>query len=114
MTTYTYPVEGGSARSGMSAEEVAWERLSHDGHEWELRPEDGGWQLYGSERSVAAYGGSGQMLRLWANSRLLFSAKSDATLAWAELAEQVVFADWPRVPDAMTDEAYHAMQAETE
>lgn len=114
MTTYTYPTDGSriNPRSGMTAEEVAVERLTHDGHLYEMRAESGGWQIYVSEGSVNAFGGAGRMVRGWANNRLLYSADPNEAEAWQELALLVVFADWRRVPDAMTDEEYQRMMAD--
>ena len=113
MTTYTYPVGDGCCEptSGMTAREVAAERLIHDGSTYELRHEpDGDWQLYGSSNMPSAR--TGAMVPLYDGNRLLYSLADTEADAWAELAPRVVNATWSRVPDAMTDEDYAAMQAE--
>lgn len=109
MTTYTYPLgTAGVPISGMSAEDVAIERLTHDGHEYKLQREpDGTWQFYcrnpHSHRPFS---------RAYAIGKLLYSCADTEDDAWAELAERIVFADWRDVPIAMTDDKYRAMVAE--
>ena len=105
MTTYTYPV-GGAAEpvSGMTAEQVAIERLSYDGDNYELRREGDGWQVYVTDPLKR----SAPMVPAYARDRL-YSAEPDEAAAWAELCERIVHADWRSVPDAMTDADYQRM-----
>ena len=118
MTTYTYPADGrGEPVSGLSARDVAIERLTHDGHRYEMRREtDGGWQIYASQRSENSSGGAGKMPPSWSGpspyGKLLVAFVETEDEAWAKLAPLVVMADWHGVPDAMTDADYQAMLAE--
>jgi len=118
-TTYTYPVDGSEdAVSGLSAANVAEQRLTHDGHDYELRSEDGGWTLYVSQGSRNSARGLGSFSPCYSGpspyGKRLHSALTDKAAAWTALADLVVFAAWDGVPDAMTDADYSAMVAEYE
>jgi hypothetical protein len=114
--TYTYPV-GGSAEpvSGLTAKDVAIERLEHDGYRWEMRREPHGWQIYVSQHSANSGLGARTMNSARSgpapHGQLLFSTAATEEDAWRELAPKVVFADWRGVPEAMTDEDYREMMA---
>lgn len=110
MTTYTYPADGrGAAHSGWTAREVAEMRLGHDGFHYEMRLGDGCWQVYGGQWQH-------RMSPLWSgpspHGRLLMSFAETEDVAWSEIAPLVVFADWPSVPDAMTDADFAMLEAE--
>jgi hypothetical protein len=117
-TTYTYPTDGRyPAECGLSALEVAQERLGHDGHLYEMRREaDGRWQIYGSQHSRNWHGGAGKMNALYdgpaPHGRLLSVTAENEKAAWDALAPRVALAQWPGVPEAMTDDDYKAMLAE--
>lgn len=108
-TTYTYGVNTSSPVSGLSVKDVAIERLTHDGHEFELRREaNGAWQIYlNSHRGWKLEKG-------WAGKKLLVSFAPTEEEAWEELAPLIVFADWRGVPEAMTDDDYERMLKEIE
>lgn len=107
MITYTYPTfpDSSSAVSGLSAVEVAIERLAHDGHPYEMRRVAGAWCIYASERREI------QMRLAYAGGPLVSYAATE-DLAWADLAPRIVNADWRGVPQAMTDANYQAMLRE--
>ncbi|PWR24595.1 hypothetical protein [Zavarzinia aquatilis] len=113
--TYAYPADGrGYPESGLTALEVAQARLSHDGHRYDLRREEGGWQLYVSQGSVNS--AAGKMVAAWDGAspygKLLFSRAATESDAWDDLAPRIVTASWSDVPEAMTDADYQAMMAE--
>lgn len=107
MITYTYPTfpDSTGAVSGLSAVEVAIERLTHDGHTYEMRRVAGAWCIYASERREV------QMRLAYAGGPLVSYADTEDA-AWAELAPRIISADWSGVPQAMTDADYQAMLRE--
>ena len=109
----TYTVSGDNILvQGLSLTDAAAELLWHNGHEYELRAEEGGWQLYVSTYSSNAYGGNGGLHRAYSHERLIFADTSNKEDAWPILALQVINADWPNCPSVYSDEAYAKIIAE--
>lgn len=107
MITYTVISGSGVARAeGLSADEAAREVLTHDGHNYEIRPDpDGGFWLWHSQRGG---GGNVPMVRT-----LIYSAADNAVAAQDEIfAEVITKSDWFDRPNIMTDADYAAMVAE--
>lgn len=109
MTITTYTVldngSGEAIATGLTAAEAAHEILTSDSQEYDIREdEDGGFTLW-ARQQVANKG--------WTRT-VIFSVKDDRAEAEAEIFGQVIVADWPRHPTAMTDEAYRAMMADFE
>lgn len=82
--------------------------LTDDGHQYEIRPEvDGeGFRLWTSmfSRNSTAWNGL--------TESTVYSLEMDADKAEQEIAEKVIAAGWPHMPEAVTDEQYAAMLAE--
>lgn len=114
MTTYTVFQSNDSSifESGLSLADAANSVLTHDGHEWEIRPAaDGdGFRLWTSNasRNSAAYQGLRQST--------VWSLASDRQAAEAEIFAKVIAAEPARSngPEVMTDERFAAMVAETD
>lgn len=105
MTTYTVidRSSGEALHTGLTAREAAYEILTYDEREYEIRQdEDGGWTLW-SRHQVANRG--------WERT-VLFSIHSNQGEAEADIFAQVIAADWPRHPEVMTDTDYARMLAE--
>lgn len=113
-TTYTVynPNSGTEIARGLDAVQAAQEILGHDSHNYELRREEGCYQLYITRGSDASWGGNGGYARAYSHGRLIYSGAATSVAAFAEIAEQVIKARWTSVPKAMTDEAYDTMLAE--
>lgn len=104
-TPVTYTVLHDSAVLGrhLTAAEAAAEILTHDGREYDIRPEqDGGFTLW-SRQEVANRG--------WTRT-VIYSAADTMAEAEAEIFGRVIAAGWDRHPDAMTDADYDAMMAD--
>jgi hypothetical protein len=115
-TTYTVysPASGTVYGRGLDVTDAAEIILTHDGHEYEVRPADDGigFDLFISRGSRNSTSGLGGFVQAWRHNRLIGTSTMDKDQAWREIAAQVVTAGWERVPDAMTDADYDAMLAE--
>lgn len=112
MNTYTVTTADGTVLDrGLNAVDAMAKVLNDDGYAFEIRPaEDGeGYELWHSDGSAASCRGAGHMVKTVA-----YSLKSDEAEATAEIAEIVINAGWPRLPEVMTDADYDAMLAEAD
>lgn len=110
MTTYTvYRAEDSSDNeAGLTAVEAMDRIMSHDGYEYDIRPMDGGgWALWHSDGSRNSTRGARHMVKTVA-----FSLAADRAAAEQEIAECVIKARWPRLPEAMPDADFSAMMAQ--
>ena len=104
-TSYTVHRNGEVIAEGLSLSEAAIEILRFDGHDFEVRPLDGGgYGLFVSRGSRNAPGGLGEFVHAWRGDRLIMSLAATEADAWQELAEQIVLTAWPGHPEAVTDE----------
>ena len=105
-TTYTVINEnsGEAIATGLTAAEAAFEVLTDDSREFDIRAaEDGsGFDLW-TRQQVANKG--------WTKT-VVYSIEDDRDAAEAEIYAKVIAADWPRHPTVMTDTQYAEMQAE--
>ena len=107
MTTYTVISGSGVVKAeGLSANDAAREILTHDGHNYEIRPDaDGGFWLWHTQRGG---GGNVPMVRT-----LIYSAADTEDEAQDQIfAEVVKKSDWFDHQDVMTDADYATMVAE--
>jgi hypothetical protein len=114
MTTYTVFDGNDSSRlygSGLTAEEAMSEILTYDGYRYEIRKGEfkglACWELWHSDSSENSTRGARHMVKTVA-----FSLAEDEVTATREIAVEVIAAGWSRMPECVTDEDYHAMQAE--
>ena len=86
-----------------SLEEAAIEKLSHDGHEWDIRPaEDGdGWKLWGSQFSRNSPAGGKPL-----GKTSIYSLNADEESARHEIFQKVADAGWRGYPDICTRAAW--------
>lgn len=116
MTTYTVysPASGTEYGRHLDVTAAAEIILTHDGHEYEVRPAtDGiGFDLFVSRGSRNSFGGTRGMVPAWRGRRPIGTSTMDPGQAWREIAAQVVTAGWDGVPEAMSDADYDAMLAE--
>ena len=119
MTNYTIlnRNSGEIEQQDASAIDVMEAILTHDGHRYEIRPMDGGFELYVSRGSAASSGGYGGLVLCWtggAESRPIRSRKASLAEARQEIAEAVVSSYWVDAtgPEIMTDESYAQLLAE--
>jgi|GEM_PF-4657625 len=91
----TGAVIGTNLSAAIAAEEI----LTYDGREYEIRQEhDGdGYRLWSRDQG-----------RPWQKT-VVFSLADQRSAAEAEIFHAVLVADWPGHPDAMTDDAYNAI-----
>lgn len=110
MTTYTvFNTQDSSIiyGRGLTAVDAMDIMLSDDGYRWEIRHEDGCYHLYHSDGSANSTRGAAHMVET-----VIFSVSDDKNAAENEIAEKVIAAGWSRLPTAMTDEDFAAMQAQ--
>ena len=115
MTSYTVFDANDSSRiygAGLTAEEAMSEILTYDGYRYEIRQSkfvNGRpcWDLWHSDGSENSPRGARHLVKT-----LAFSLESDEAVAAREIAEQVIYAGWPGMPECMTDEAFAAMVAQ--
>lgn len=116
MTTYTVysPAHGTVYGENLTVEQAAEIILTHDGHEYEIRPSatHGGFDLFISRGSRNAFGGTRGMTQAWRGSKPIWSMETDAAAAWRDIAQQVVTAGWEGLPEALPTESYIAMMKE--
>lgn len=108
-TLYTVIDQNGSViDSSLTAVEAMGVILTDDGHEWDIRAEEDGegFRLWVSShsRNSTAWNGIGKSV--------IYSLEMDREKAKQEIAERVIAARWPRMPEAMTDEQHAAMMAD--
>ena len=108
-TTYTDSSGIEGAHRHLSAVDAMDNMLTYDGYRYEIRPEaDGnGWRLWCSDGSENSTRGARHMVRT-----VVYSLDQSREFATFEIAERVIFAGWPRMPECMTDEAFDAMLAD--
>lgn len=110
MTTYTVyrPDDSSDAETGLTAIDAMDRILSHDGFAYEVRPMDGGgFALWHSDGSANSPRGARHMVKTVA-----FSLATNRATAEQEIAERVIKARWPRLPEAMPDADFAAMMAQ--
>jgi len=87
----------------LTVAEAAHIILSDDGRDYEIRPTDNGGFVLWSRQQVAN--------RPWAKT-VVFSLADTLAEAEAEIFADVISANWPRHPEAMTDAEFDAIAAE--
>lgn len=111
-TTYTVfdANDTSTAERGLTAVEAMDRILTDDGYEYEIRPEEDGigFRLWHSRSSRNSTGPRGMV------KTVAFSLAADRAAAEQEIALKVIYAGWPRLPEAMTDASFDAMMAEGE
>ena len=109
MTTYTVISPGGDVIDrNLTALQAMREMLTYDGYAYRFRRDKAGnLYLYHSDGSVNSTRGARHFVRCVSeiNSSLAGIAGQ------REIAEQVINAAWPRLPEAMTDADYDARGA---
>jgi len=107
MTTYTVFDSNNSSvyRSGLSLADAADELLKTDGYRYEIREDDGLFELFISERSENYYGGPGKMISCAAGGFV----KADRE----KLLQKIVSDVWHDM-EAMPDEDFSVMLASFE
>ena len=81
--------------------------LEHDGYDWKIIIDEGGYQcLWHSDGSRYSTRGARHFVETVARSPL---AGPEGEL---EIAHHVIHADWPNLPEAITDADYEARQAQ--
>lgn len=106
-TKYTVidPSSGEAIDSGLTAAEAAHIILTDDGRQYEIREDpDGGFTLW-SRQQVAN--------KPWSPT-VVFSIETEREKAETEIFQKVIVADWPRHPEAITDQRYQEMLANLE
>jgi len=86
----------------LTAAEAAHIILTDDGREYEIREDDGGYELW-SRQQVAN--------RPW-EATVIFTVADTLEEAEAEIFAAVIRASWPRHPEAMTDAQFDEIAAE--
>lgn len=112
-STITYTVtnhDGANEKRGLTFDEAAHEIMIHDGHKFEIRPEDGGgYRLWTSEFSEHDPLGA----RL--SESVIYSRETDEGAATVEIyAEVLAKAHWFKGQCVYTDAEYDAILAELE
>ena len=109
MTRYTVLSPSGSVIDrNLTALQAMREILNYDGYAYRFRRDKAGnLYLYHSDGSANSTRGARHFVRCVSNinSSLLGLAGQ------REIAEQVIYAGWPRLPEAMTDADYDAQGA---
>jgi hypothetical protein len=95
-------IDGEPVARHLTAAEAAHIILTDDGREYEIREDDGGYELW-SRQQVAN--------RPW-EATVIFTVADTLAEAEAEIFAAVIRASWPRHPEAMTDEQFDAIAAE--
>lgn len=107
-TTYTVLNHHGTEQvGGVGLAEAAQTVLGYDGHEYDIRRSDTGWELWTSSfsRASAAYNGL--------TRSTIYSLEDDRDAAERDIWTKVIHhADWFCGCTVMTDAEYDAMQAE--
>ena len=109
MTRYTvyHPTTGTEYGRGLTALQAMRAILTHDGYAYKfVRRRDGRLELWHSDGSCNSPRGAGHFTRTVAVSH------APGLEGQREIAMQVIQADWPGLPEAMSDAAYDAMIAE--
>jgi hypothetical protein len=113
VTTYTVynPNDGVVYARGLTAVEAMSEILTYDGYRYEIRTAIYEnltfWELWHSDASGSSMRGASHMRKT-----RIYSAYPDATDAAEEIAREVIAAQWPRMPQCLSDAEYNAMQDE--
>ena len=94
--------DGEPIARNLTAAEAAHIILTDDGREYEIREDDGGYELW-SRQQVAN--------RPW-EATVIFTVADTLEEAEAEIFAAVTSAHWPRHPEAMTDEQFDEIAAE--
>jgi len=96
---------GEAIETGCTVAEAAGIILTDDGADWEIREAE-----YKSEPIFELWTRKQVANRPWSKT-VLFSLATDRDTAEAEIFQDVVAANWPRHPYAMTDAAYAEIAA---
>lgn len=87
-------VSGDAIAQGLTAVEAMQEILGYDGHDYEIRRQDHGYQLFVSRGSRNSVAGLGLMTECWANNNLVCSSLEGEAAATEEIASLVLAAEW--------------------
>lgn len=107
MTTknYTHVVHADNMTPSFhdSLEDAAVEKLTHDGHEYDIRPaeDNGGWELWGSQFSHNSPAGGRPLVKT-----MIYSLSADEAAARLEIFQKVADSDWRGYPGICTREAW--------
>jgi hypothetical protein len=93
--------DGEAIARHLTAADAAHIILTDDGREYEIREDDGGYELW-SRQQVAN--------RPW-EATVIFTVADTLEEAEAEIFAAVIRASWPRHPEAMTDEQFDEIAA---
>ena len=106
MTNYTVIAPSGSVIDrNLTPLEAMSTILEYDGYEWKIIIDEDGYQcLWHSDGSRYSTRGARHFVETTARSPL---AGPEGEL---EIAHQVIYADWPNLPEAITDADYEALQ----
>ena len=109
MTTYTVISPSGTVLDrNLTALQAMREILTYDGYAYRFRRNKaGGLYLYHSDGSVNSTRGARHFVRCVGG----INSSLPGIAGEREIAEQVIFAGWPRLPEAMTDADYDATGA---
>ena len=104
MTTYTVLCPYGTVIDrNLTALQAMREILTYDGYAYRFRRDKAGnLYLYHSDGSANSTRGARHFVRCVSN----INSSLPGIAGQREIAEQVILSDWPRLPEAMTDEDY--------
>lgn len=108
MTTYTvYNLNSDTeADTGLCLADAANAMMTYDGHEWDIREEDGAYSLYTSQFSRNGPCGGRDLVR-----SVVFSYAADRATAEVEIFKRVISEDWWKLT-CVTDAEHLAGLAE--
>jgi len=108
MTTYTVLSPSGSVIDrNLTALQAMREMLTYDGYAYRFRRDKaGGLFLYHTNGSANSTRGARHFVRC-----VNINSSLPGIAGQREIAEQVIYAGWPRLPEAMTDADYDAQGA---
>ena len=109
MTTYTVIAPGGTVIDrNLTALQAMREILTYDGYAYRFRRDKAGnLYLYHSDGSANSSRGARHFVRC-----VSINSPLPGIAGQREIAEQVILSDWPRLPEAMNDADYDALQAQ--
>ena len=110
MTTYTVIAPGGTVIGrNLTALRAMREMLTYDGYAYRFRRDRAGnLFLYHTDGSANSTRGARNFVRCIGE----INSSLPGIAGQREIAELVINADWPRLPEAMTDADYDALQAQ--
>jgi hypothetical protein len=114
MVTYTVFDPNDSSNiygQNLTAIQAMEELLTYDGYAFEIREESWQgstiWQLYHSDGSANSTRSARHLQKT-----VVFSLKKDKQQAHEEIALAVITANWPRLPEVMSDDDFEAYKAQ--